>query len=191
MITFIRKKLSGSHFARAEEGAIAIETMIMMPLMFWTFMALFSTFDTYRQYAIHQKAAYTISDMLSRETMPIDNDYIDGTHKIFDALTRTVQDSKIRVTVVRYDAVLEDIVVEWTETRGGVTDASFMANRDWAEVLPMMLNDEELIVVETYAKYDPPFRTGLGEKEINNFIFTRPRFAPQVEFDDGTVSPSS
>ena len=90
----LRQMLLRSGFVRREDGVVAIEAMVMMPLMFLTFMALFVTFDAYRQYAVHQKAAYVVSDMISRETMPINSAYINGTHQIFDTLTQREQTSR-------------------------------------------------------------------------------------------------
>ena len=68
MKTSIRSLLR-CDFARREDGVIALEAMIMMPLLFWTFLALFSIFDTFRIYAANQKAAFTVSDAISRETI--------------------------------------------------------------------------------------------------------------------------
>ncbi len=181
----LRQMLLRSGFVRREDGVVAIEAMVMMPLMFLTFMALFVTFDAYRQYAVHQKAAYVVSDMISRETMPINSAYIDGTHQICDTLTQREQNSSIRVTVVRFDAAANEMVLEWSETPGGLSDRDDASVNDWTTLLPRMVNGEEMIVVETWARYTPPFRAGIGSQEITNFIFTRPRYAPQIDFDDG------
>ena len=62
-------------FARREDGTIALEAMVMTPILFWTFLALFSIFDTFRTYSANQKAAFTVSDAISRETVPLDDDY--------------------------------------------------------------------------------------------------------------------
>ncbi|KIN71976.1 TadE/TadG family type IV pilus assembly protein [Sulfitobacter guttiformis] len=185
MLKSIFQKLLLSKFVRREDGVIAIETMIMLPLMFLTFMALFTTFDAYRQYAMNQKAAYTISDMLSRETMAIDDAYIDGTQMIFEVMTRSRQQSSVRVTVVRFDGEENQMVLEWSESRGGLASRDNASVADWIEMLPQMVDGEEMIVVETWSRYAPAFRIGLGEKDVTNFIFTRPRYAPQIEFDDG------
>lgn len=194
MLNLKRLSLLRAQFARREDGAIAIETMIMLPLMFWAYLALFSTFDAYRQYSMHQKAAYTISDMISRETVSIDDNYMDGALALFDALTRDPQESTLRVSVVSYNENEEaggGMSLLWSQTRGGFTSAQVSAVPDWQAELPSMIHNEQIIVVETWAKYDPPFRTGIGEREISNFIFTRPRYAPQVKYNDGTGDVNS
>ena len=46
--------------------------------------------------------------------------------------------------------------------------------------LPKMADGETLILVETKSVYNPPLNVGLGDLDIETFIFTRPRFAPQL-----------
>ncbi|MGB5865199.1 MAG: hypothetical protein WBG95_12980 [Sulfitobacter sp.] len=171
-------------FARDEEGSATIEAAFMIPLIFFVVLSMFVIFDTFRLYATHQKAAYTLSDMISRETLPIDNDYLDGAHAIFDELTRDPQNSNLRFTVVNYQADDDEMRVDWSEVRGNFRSLNDTDVRDWSEILPTMVNNERMIIVETYTTYDPPFATGLGRREIENFIFTRPRYAPQVLFQD-------
>lgn len=187
MLNLKLKPLLRADFLRNEDGAIAIETIIIFPVLFWGFMAMFSTFDAYRQYSMHQKAAYTISDMISRETLPIDSDYLDGAHKLFDALTRTPQDSSIRVSILNYDATNAQMNLDWSKTRGSSAPLVRSNIETWTTRLPAMVDGERIIVVETSAHYDPPFKTGLEAREIQNFIFTRPRYAPQVLYSDTPV----
>lgn len=173
-----------SGFVRDEKGSASIETIIMVPLIFFVVISMFTLFDAFRQYSMHQKAAYTLSDMISRETLPIDGDYMDGAHALFNTLTRDPQDSTVRVSVVRYDQVNNIIKLDWSKTRGYSSELSNQSVRDWTTKLPAMVHNERMIIVETFATYDPPFRTGLEQREITNFIFTRPRYAPQVLWTD-------
>ncbi|QUJ78001.1 hypothetical protein KDD17_09230 [Sulfitobacter albidus] len=172
-------------FARDEEGSIALETMIIIPVLFWVYMAMFSIFDAYRQYALHQKAAYTIGDMVSRETAAIDNDYLDGMHALFDTMTRDPQDSTLRVSLVYYDAGSNTIKLDWSQTRGTLMPQ--LSEDDVTNIkgqLPNMVDAERVLLVETWANYEPPFKTGLERRVIDNFVFTRPRYAPQIVFDN-------
>ena len=133
---------------------------------------------------MHQKAAYTISDMISRETLPIDGAYLDGAHTLFDALTRTPQDSSIRVSILQYDGQNNRMKLDWSKTRGSSAALEEQSIRAWTDRLPKLVNGERIIIVETAASYDPPFNTGLEQREIKNFIFTRPRYAPQILWTD-------
>lgn len=168
-------------FASEERGSIAVEAVVILPLLFWTYLALFSTFHSYRTYAVNQKAAYTIGDMISRETNPIDTTYLDGTRALLTYLTSAdAADTSIRVTIVRYDANANEYRRDWSQSKGYVTPATDAEVIAWASRLPVMPNNERIIVVETFLQYDPPFDTGLADREVHNFVFTKPRYAPQV-----------
>ena len=173
-------------FARGEDGTIAIEAMIILPVMFWAFLAMFSIFHTFHQYSVNQKAAYTIGDAISRETVPIDDAYLNGTHSLLAYLTAPSGGTSLRVSSLWFDAASNKFFTDWSQTRGGpqpLTDA-MVAN--WHSVLPVMPDKERVIVVETWNIYDPPFKTGLEQREIHNRVFTRPRYAPQVLWNPGS-----
>jgi hypothetical protein len=167
-------------FLRREDGTIAIEAMIIMPMMFWTFLALFSIFDTYRMYGLNQKASYTIADAVSRETLPIDNDYVDGVHEMFEYLASSQGNTAMRISQVRYDADGDKFYKDWSTTRGNLVALTNADVVDWQDRLPNMVDEERVIIVETVTTFDPPFNTGLEQREIVNFVFTRPRYAPRV-----------
>ena len=151
------------NFAYREDGTIAIEAMIVLPLLFGTFLSIFTIFDAFRQYSLNQKAAYTISDAISRETIPINNDYMDGARDLFEYLTRSATDVALRVTSVYYDAEDDTYKVDWSQTRGSQAQLGNSHTSDWHDRLPMMVDNERVVVVETWSSYDPPFKTGLEE----------------------------
>lgn len=173
-------------FARRDEGSISIEAMIILPVMFWTFLAMFSIFETFRTYGITQKAAFTISDAISRETLPIDDEFLDGAHDLFEYLSLSNGASSIRVSSLYYDAPNDRFWRDWSQVRGGATPLSNSDVETWTDRLPVMPNNERILLVETWTTYDPVFRTGLERQNIGNFVFTRPRYAPRVcwEFCD-------
>lgn len=183
----VRNKLTTARrkFARDEEGTVSLEAALMIPLSFFVVLSMFTIFDAFRQYAMHQKAAYTISDMVSRETLPLDYSYLTGAHALFDEMTRDPQESTIRVSVVRWDENNSIFKLDWSKTEGYAVPLANQTVRDWADRLPVMVHNERMIVVETFANYAPPFNTGLGAREIKNFIFTRPRYAPQLLWAEG------
>jgi hypothetical protein len=179
------KSFAIGDFARDEEGVIAIEAMIILPMMFWTFMSLFSIFDAFQSYALNQKAAYTIGDAVSRETQPIDAAYLDGMWELFDFLALTREPSALRVTSLLYDG--DKFVVDWSQNRGTVeqldsetigADANSISY--WKGRLPVIPTGERVMLVETWDRYDPPFATGIEQTVIRNFVYTRPRYAPRV-----------
>jgi hypothetical protein len=169
------------------EGQMSIEAVIWLPLVIAVLSATFSLYDAFRYKSLNIKAAYTISDALSRETDPIDNDYLDGMVDLLSYLTRSEGPYSLRVTLVRYNANKSKYVAEWSKTRG---DFDRLRNRDLAsmlEQLPTLLHNERVIVVETSTMYEPPFEVpGLNTAELfYNYGFTRPRFAPKLVWSDG------
>ena len=178
------KSLLRGRFAREEKGAAHIEAMIMIPLMFGVMMTSMSMLDLLRQHGAHQKAAFTIGDMVSRETLPLDQEYLVGTHHLLNTLTRTPQDSSVRLTVVRYNLKNDKMQIDWSKSTGAYTPLTNDDVRDWTDRLPHMINNERMIIVETAARWESPLNIGLGRQVIDNFVFTRPRYSPQVLWAD-------
>ncbi len=174
-------KCLGLHsFAHKEEGSVSIEALIMMPVVFWVYAAMFTIFQTYQEYTVNQQAAYTIGDMISRETLPLDGDYLDGVQELLDYMTNSKTQSTVRVSSLQYNAAAKRFYLHWSRARGSaqpVTDADVSA---WTDRLPIMPDGEYIVVTETWTQYTPPFNIGLGQPDIKNFIFTRARYAPRV-----------
>jgi len=169
-------------FARDERGSTAVETVIILPILFWAYLSMFAIFDAYRQHAINQKAAFTIGDIVSRQTTPIDPSFLDGMRKTLNYLTNSSNsDTAIRITSIRWDEKKKAYQRDWSKVKGSGPKA--LKNNDvknWHHRLPVMVNGERIVLVETFVDYDPPFATGLQERTITNFVFTSPRYAPRV-----------
>lgn len=165
---------------RREEGSVAIEAVIIIPAVFWTFLATFSIYETFRMYSITQKAAYTVSDAVSRETLPIDDAYLDGMHDLFEYLSLTTDSSSIRVSSIRYDADNDRYWRDWSQVRGGAIALTDADVENWHDRLPVMPDGERVVLLESWTTFTPPFDVGLTQQDIHNFIFTRPRYAPRV-----------
>ena len=167
-------------FARDTRGSVSVEFVIVMPLLFWGFMAIYVYFDGFRQSTQNLKAAYSIGDMISRETEAINSAYIDSMEEVLKLMTRSETQVKLRVTVVRWDENDNRYYVDWSKSRGY---GSIRTNGDMADLserLPVMPDNERVILIETKAEYEPVFDIGMAEQDLDTFIFTRPRFAPQV-----------
>lgn len=164
-------------------GTVTVEALVMLPLLLWAFCALFTFFDAYRQTSISHKAAYTLSDMLSRETSPVTNDYLDSAQELLGFLTRSDTERRMRVSVVRFDLDQNEHFIEWSQTRGAIGALDNATIGSWDARLPVMVDEERIILVETWTDYNAPFNVGLNGQTISTFVFTRPRFAPQLLFD--------
>ncbi|NRB02284.1 MAG: hypothetical protein HRU30_03375 [Rhodobacteraceae bacterium] len=174
-------------FSRREEGSITIETVLMIPLYVTAFVTMFATFEVYRMHAVQQKVAFTIGDIISRETIPLDNSYMVGMRDLMKYLSETNvnSDVSLRITVVRWDDDDNRHYLDWSEERGFRSALNNGDVLDLGDRLPVMSDNERVILVETALKYDPPVDIGLGEFTIENRVFTRPRYAPQVLYDTG------
>ncbi|MFT7597013.1 MAG: Flp pilus assembly protein TadG [Paracoccaceae bacterium] len=170
-------------FATETRGSVSVEFVLVMPFLFWAFMATYVYFDGYRQSSVNLKAAYTISDLISRETNALNDDYIDAMHSLLKTMVRTRSEIRMRISVIRFDEDDDRYYVDWSENRG------FLVARDNANIaeikhrLPSMPDNERVILVETKNFFVPLFNIGMDKKLLSNFIFTRPRFAPQVVFE--------
>ncbi len=173
------------HRFRADtRGSMSVEFVIIVPILFWAFMAIFVFFDGFRQSSQNLKAAYAIADMISRETEAINDDYIDSMEEVLQLMTRSDTPLKLRVTVVRWDEDDDRYYVDWSESRDHGYERTNSTISDVEAQLPTMPDNERVILVETEASYEPPFDVWVGDRTLENFVFTRPRFAPQVVWSD-------
>lgn len=167
-------------FREDQSGSITIEFVLVMPILFWSFMAGYVFFDGYRQSAINVKAAYTISDLLSRETAAITPAYIDSMYELHRLLVRATSPTTLRISVVRWSETDDRYYRDWSAARGGIDPLTDADMADIEDRLPTMPNAERVILVETTNTFVPLFNVGMENKSLNNFVFTRPRFAPQL-----------
>ncbi len=182
MKTFILSKLRS--FTRKTDGSASVEAAIIFPVLFWAYAASFTYFEAYRAQAVAEKAAYTISDMISRETLPITPTYMSNARNIYKDLSGlSPGETALRVTLLRWDGDQNKFKIDWSKRRG---DIPRLRNRDVADydaLLPTLVANERIILVETASDYDPAFSVGLAPRIIETFVFTRPRFAPQLVWD--------
>ncbi|MEM8578181.1 MAG: TadE/TadG family type IV pilus assembly protein [Pseudomonadota bacterium] len=169
-------------FARDERGSLAVETVIILPILFWAYLSMFAIFDAYRQHAINQKAAFTIGDIVSRQTTPIDASFLTGMRGALKYLSNSdSSEAAIRITSVRWNENKKEYRRDWSKVQGsGPKPLTNNDVKNWHSRLPVMVHNDRVILVETFVDYDPPFATGLQNRTIENFVFTKPRYAPQV-----------
>ena len=171
-------------FRRDTNGSVSIETAFYLPALLLIFAAIYTYFDAFKQESANLKAAYTISDLVSRETNAVNNDYIDSMHALTQVLIRAGSSVSLRISVIRWDEGDNRYYVDWSVNRGtqmlSWTDATISEVED---NLPAMPDQERVILVETKNAVDAAFNIGLPDMNIYNFVFTRPRFAPQIVFE--------
>jgi hypothetical protein len=176
-------------FARDSRGYVTVEAVIVLPALLWLFGVGWVYFDVFRQQSVNQKANYTIGDMLSRQTDPVGDAYIDSAFELLKLLNKAVEpETSMRVTVVQYRARRDRWRVQWSETRGG---GEPLRSRDMAEYidrLPVVSDATQLILVETWDNYEPAFQVGLGDFTIRTYSFTPPRYAPKLVWSEEAMT---
>lgn len=171
-------------FGRRADGSLSVEAVLMFPLLAWAYLGMYFFFDAYRQQNINLKAAYTVSDMLSREVDPVNTNYITGLNTVLDFLTQSADPTQIRVSVVYYDEDTDRHILVWSRgTRGKLDLTQEQINDELSARIPIMADKDTAILVETWAYYVPSVNIGLPEVTFDNFIVTSPRFAPQLCFE--------
>lgn len=168
-------------FGRNEDGALMAEAVVVMPLMLWAYLALFVYWDAYRSVNTAQKAAYTISDMVSREMVTLPTNYVTGMRDLMRYLVDAKQSVRIRVTSVRYSGSNDRLEVEWSRSPDNampeLTTATIV---NYQSQIPDMADGDSVVIVETEVDYHPAFNVGMNDQELRQFIVTRPRFIPKI-----------
>lgn len=180
MLNHIKSRLR--RFGNDTEGYISLEAMIVLPGLLWLFAASWVYFDVFRQQSVNQKANYVIGDMISRETDPVGDTYIDNARKLLYLVDKSAgAQTDLRVSVVSWDEKQARYEVFWSESRGAYPALNTNDLADYVDRLPIMANNDQVVVVETWDDYNPAFSgVGLSDFRIQTYSFTRPRFAPQV-----------
>ncbi|SMO49163.1 hypothetical protein [Ruegeria faecimaris] len=169
-----------------ESGVLTVEALLVFPMLVWTITGAFTYFDGFRQSASNLKAAYTVGDLISRETGTITDTYITSLHSLLVAMVNNRSQMNLRVSLVVFDEEDDRHYVRWSTARGYDsiwTDDNIDRMRD---NLPPMPNQDTLIIVETANAYIPVFDSiyGVdflkGDHVFENFVFTRPRFTNEV-----------
>ncbi len=180
-----------ARFARTELGTVTVESVIILPLLLFGLQAVHTYFDAYRHRSLALKANYAISDYLSR-IHKYDRTILEGLDELLEYMSRSTEESWVRVTVVKCDATpaecndaiprkltLELARDSQVSLNSGVTPHTQATMRQYlAAHIPKMYDGEKLIVVETVAKYDPPFAgkwTGIYPRDIVHIVVTSPR----------------
>lgn len=199
MLRICRARLA-AFLERDQRGSISVEAVFAFPMLLWAATALFTFFDAFKVQNTSYRANYTISDMLSRQTEPLDQSIIDGMHNIFRYMTNSGNASTwIRVSVVRCTADCNDeqnrtLEFVWSASAGGARTLDSQDLTFYASKIPLVALGDPLILVETSRHYNPPFASALvsfAERDLVSHVVTRPRFANQVCWESCVNSTST
>ncbi|MGR3640740.1 TadE/TadG family type IV pilus assembly protein [Alterinioella nitratireducens] len=169
------------NFWRRDEASVALEAVIVMPILTWIFIASFVFFDAFRVYNTSIKATYSVADVMSRRTNTISSTDIEGLAEVFQFLTRNTSGSSLRITQITRQT--GGYRIDWSHGTDGLT---YLRASDFPAIvdqIPIMAFGDRMLLVETFLPHRPAFNVGLSDQEFVNFTVTRPRFAGQVDFN--------
>ncbi|MFZ1726513.1 MAG: hypothetical protein WAU13_07645 [Albidovulum sp.] len=201
MSLYARLKVCGQQFGDESRGSMPTEGVMAFTFLIWWYIASFQFFDAFRQKNINLKAAYTLADLVSRQTQDLTPAYIDGLNTLFDYLTYSNKPTWIRVSVVEWDDTNNRYDIYWSYATNSHTIHDVTSINTHTAQIPVMPVGDSVVLVETNMAYEPIFSMGLGARWFDTFITTRPRFAAKVGFQganvtaptvhsDGTVDPN-
>ena len=167
-------------FRRDESGSIAVETMLMIPILIWCYLGTFVFFDAFRPQSTNIKASYTIGDTLSRETGYITANYMASLYNLQGLLLQTSEARGLQVTVYTYNSANNTYTVKWSRGLGGLTTMTNAQLAAIRAILPVMPSGEIAILTRSQVHYAPDYEVGIDPFAFDEYTVTRPRFAPQL-----------
>lgn len=194
MIRALKRHLR--RFRRDDHGSITLEAILYLPPLITMFMLSLVLFDAFRTNNLSQKAAYAISDAISRETTPLTSEYLDGMEQLYTDIVGRRAGYGIRYTIIHWSDAQDKYLVDWSRRRGDlITNRLTTADLEGIkDQLPALQNGEVVIMIETRtdinvpdalrdgSSWAPPLaaRIDLDKFEMAANVITRPRFSPQV-----------
>jgi hypothetical protein len=169
------------HFAGDEDGTLSVEAALMLPLYAFAFVAGFSYFDAYRTEAAVTRATYTVADILSRSDTPVGPRDFEGLQDLFEFITHSVGETRLRFTEIRRDG--DDLVIVNTYSTDGtepMTDARLQALRGQ---IPRLGDGDFITITESFTIHEPLFNVGLVPREIPRLAPTPTRYEPFLAWD--------
>jgi hypothetical protein len=188
-----RLRTSLRDFARDESGVMLAEFLMLFPLLVWGFIALVVYWDVFRTINVTQKAAYSISDLLSRQEL-VTEDFVAGLQNVLDFLTPGAPQSRMRITSFEFLENTpegtptgwgdDEYVLLWSRASGGGGIAPYTEDeiQDLRDFIPLLDNGQSALIVETWVDYVPRFdigvlnfAPGISDQTFTQFIVTYPR----------------
>ncbi|MDR7123977.1 TadE/TadG family type IV pilus assembly protein [Pseudotabrizicola sp. 4114] len=174
-------------FKRDERGLAAAEMLMVMPIYMFCIFGTFTFWDAFDVVNRSQKAAYSVSDLVTRKQDNVTEAYVTGMFNTMQYMMGPSLPTRTRITSVFYSEARNRYEVLWsrasTTTIPRLTTATLPGLQDH---LPVMHDGDALIVVEANVDFVPligPVDWVMGNVEdgvLRHVIVTRPRFLPKI-----------
>lgn len=189
-------------FLSEERGSLTMEFVLWVPiLVFWLIFSLV-VYDAYMTRNLASKAAYTISDIVSRKSV-LDQSALEELYVLQSKLLpRAGADLGLRVSNIR--CVVDpsapadgcDHEVVWSVKRvpeGGIEGYEILTGGDDVPpgILPKMQDDEELLLVDLRVPFEPIAKwVGIDNREWEVRVVTRARYVAGLALGQDLVAGS-
>jgi hypothetical protein len=168
-------------FCQDDRGNVVAEAVLALPFLLWAYVGLFVYWDAFRSINTVQKAAYSVSDMISREMLTITPAYLVGMSSIIERLVDQDQDVALRVSSVYFDQAQARNEVHWSiSPHNAMQPLTTSTLQTFADQIPDMSDGDYVVIVEVAVEYTPAFDVGVANMSLEQFIVTRPRFVPRI-----------
>lgn len=189
MMAKIAQKLKTSlrGFSRNEDGLASAEMMIVLPFYLFCIMGTFTFWDAYDVINRSQKAAYSVSDLVTRKQDNVTEAYVTGMFNTMQYMMGPSLPVKTRITSVFYSEARNRYEVLWSRSSyPGIPNLTTATLPSIQSHLPVMYDGDALIVVEANVEFEPIMGASLWAMNtitsgtMSQVIVTRPRFLPKI-----------
>jgi hypothetical protein len=176
-------------FGRDARGVVSVEAALVAPFLLGLFAVSFVWYDAFRTRNEVVKGTYTVADMISRQQTSLPEEAFDGLAFAFDYMVRADLPTELRITSIVCkdkcdDPVNREMEMCWSWAQTGLAPHDSTTVKALFDAIPLMTLGDTVIVTEGRVEYHPVFDRWLGDIVLRNTIVTRPRFAPEIGYED-------
>ncbi|MFN4153663.1 MAG: TadE/TadG family type IV pilus assembly protein [Paracoccaceae bacterium] len=181
----VRRSLRG--FYRNEDGLASVEMFLMLPIYLFCIIGTFTYWDAFDVANRSQKAAYSVSDLVTRKQDNVTEAYVTGMFNTMQYMMGPSLPTRTRITSVFYSESRNRYEVLWS--RSSIPTIPRLTTTTLSTIeshLPVMYDGDALIVVEANVEFTPMFSLttwameALQPRTMEHIIVTRPRFLPKI-----------
>ncbi|WP_103336118.1 TadE/TadG family type IV pilus assembly protein [Pseudotabrizicola formosa] len=175
-------------FARDEHGIASMEMMLMLPLYLFCIFGTFTYWDAFDVSNRSQKAAYSVSDLLTRnqDMQGVSETYVNGMFTTMQYMMGDTLPTRTRVTSIFFSDT-DGYRVLWSRSSATTLPRLTTSSLDIIQDhLPVMFDGDALIVVEAMVDFEPMFSLtnwamqALDMDSVYQVVVTRPRFMSRI-----------
>jgi len=171
-----------SRFIKDEDASITMEFVIVTPVMVLWWIGSMVFFDAFEARSGAARSAYTIADIISRQT-DTTNAYIDSLLVLQNRMRPREPVGTVRVTEL-YRDIAGDLSVVWSYATSGPADALLLVDVPLG-TLPLVNNESYIMLIDTTIPYIPLSDIiGIPAQTWVNRIYINPRFTDQIPNPD-------